>query len=60
MTREIQEHAEQMIVHSVHQQDVLRLESSGPPGARRMSFRTASRSRLPSEAVRRTRRGPGS
>jgi glycosyltransferase involved in cell wall biosynthesis len=27
MTREIQEHAQQLIVHSVHQQDILRLEA---------------------------------
>jgi glycosyltransferase involved in cell wall biosynthesis len=31
MTREIQEHAEQVIVHSRHQQDILRLEA--PPDA---------------------------
>ncbi len=31
MTREIQEHAEQVIVHSRHQQDILRLEA--PPNA---------------------------
>jgi glycosyltransferase involved in cell wall biosynthesis len=31
MTRDIQDHAEQMIVHSHHQQDVLRLESGGHP-----------------------------
>ena len=33
MTREIQEHAEQVIVHSRHQQDILRLESpaAAPP-----------------------------
>ena len=31
MTRRIQEHAEQMIVHSLHQQDVLRLENPGHP-----------------------------
>jgi glycosyltransferase involved in cell wall biosynthesis len=31
MTQRIQEHAEQMIVHSLHQQDVLRLENPGHP-----------------------------
>jgi glycosyltransferase involved in cell wall biosynthesis len=30
MTSDIQDHAEQMIVHSHHQRDVLRLESRGP------------------------------
>jgi glycosyltransferase involved in cell wall biosynthesis len=29
MTREIQQHAEQIIVHSVHQRDILRLEAPG-------------------------------